>query len=247
MKETYPETMAAIYEWEGGYTNQKGDKGGPTNWGITIDDARRYWKSNATPADVRAMPKSVAADIYAKHYAAPLSYDDLPAGVDLAVLDYGVNSGIYRAAHVLQGIVGAPQDGTIGEITLKAVLKMDSVMIIENLYKERLSFLRTLRLWSVDGAGWYRRCTEGRKLALDLVKRYGKGTAVATTPSAIPPVISTILDDLKAVDPVAIATELRKFSWLVPVVTAFVPQLSPVFAVLKKLDDIALAQKASTP
>src|SRR5713226_5623081 len=98
MKSTYPQAMVYIYADEGGYSNDAGDPGGPTNYGITIHDVRTYWKADATAQDVRNMPKDVAASIYQKHYADPLRYDDLPAGVDYTILDYGINSGISRAA-----------------------------------------------------------------------------------------------------------------------------------------------------
>jgi lysozyme family protein len=39
--------------------------------------------------------------IYYEKYWNALSCEDLPAGVDYAVFDYGVNSGIDRAAKVL--------------------------------------------------------------------------------------------------------------------------------------------------
>src|SRR6185369_7462378 len=84
---TYDAAMVRVFADEGGYTNDPVDPGGATNWGITIYDARMYWKRDATPNDVRNMPKAVAAEIYRKHYANPMRYDDLPAGVDYGVLD----------------------------------------------------------------------------------------------------------------------------------------------------------------
>ena len=79
--------------------------GGPTNWGITIHDARAYWKEDATAADVRNMPVEVAKDIYRSKYWDAMRCDELPAGVDYAVFDYGVNSGIGRAGKVLRRLV----------------------------------------------------------------------------------------------------------------------------------------------
>jgi hypothetical protein len=100
---TYEPAMEqGVFPHEGGYTNDPRDPGGPTNWGITIYDARKYWKPTATAADVKAMPKSVAEAIYWPHYAVPLCYDDLPAGADYAALDYGINSGVSRGAKVMQ-------------------------------------------------------------------------------------------------------------------------------------------------
>jgi len=70
MRATYSEAMRrGVFPHEGGYSNHPSDPGGPTNFGITIIDARKYWKPNATAADVCAMPKSAAEDIYRQHYA----------------------------------------------------------------------------------------------------------------------------------------------------------------------------------
>jgi lysozyme family protein len=168
MKETYERAMQQVYADEGGYSNDVGDPGGPTNYGSTIHDARMYWKPDATAYDVRNMPKSVAADIYDKHYATPLHYNDLPAGVDYAVLDYGINSGISRSARVLQGIVEAKQNGIVGPETLKNGHQMDPVKIINSIYDERLRFLKSLRTWPRFGKGWGARCARGRQLALSM-------------------------------------------------------------------------------
>jgi lysozyme family protein len=103
---SYDDALKRVLVHEGGYSNHPSDPGGPTNWGITIHDARAHWKPDATAADVRAMPVAVAKQIYRSKYWDALRGDDLPAGVDYAVFDYGVNSGIGRAAKVLQRFVG---------------------------------------------------------------------------------------------------------------------------------------------
>src|SRR3954467_3513146 len=103
---SYDEALRRVLVHEGGYSNHPSDPGGPTNWGITIHDARAYWKKEATAADVRSMPVDVAKDIYRSKYWDAMCCDNLPTGVDYAVFDYGVNSGIARAARVLQRLVG---------------------------------------------------------------------------------------------------------------------------------------------
>ena len=174
MKETYHSAITKVFEDEGGYSNDAGDPGGPTNFGITIHDARMYWKHDATANDVRNMPKSIAEDIYDKHYATPLHYNDLPAGVDYAVLDYGINSGIRRSARILQKLVGAHVDGDIGPETIKDTNQMDPIKLVNAIYDERLRFLKNLRTWHIFGKGWGRRIKEGRALALKLNQEYEK-------------------------------------------------------------------------
>ena len=51
----YDDALRRLLAHEGGYTNHPADPGGPTNFGITIFDYRKYVKPNATAADVRAM------------------------------------------------------------------------------------------------------------------------------------------------------------------------------------------------
>lgn len=160
MKETYEEAITQVFKDEGGYSNDPGDHGGPTKYGITIYDARMYWKPNATAEDVRSMPKSVAEDIYRKHYAGPLGYDNLNPGVDYAELDYGVHSGVNRATRVL-----------------KEVGSSDPVKTINAIYDEREAFLRRLGQKPSQAkflGGWLSRTKRGRKLALDLYARYSQ-------------------------------------------------------------------------
>ena len=46
MRENYDRELAEVLEQEGGYSNDPGDPGGPTKYGITIWDARMYWGSS---------------------------------------------------------------------------------------------------------------------------------------------------------------------------------------------------------
>lgn len=170
---TYEQAITQVFKDEGGYTNEAADPGGPTNWGITIHDARTYWKPDATAEDVKDMPKSIAENIYRDHYAKPLSYDSLPAGVDYAVLDYGINSGISKSIHTLQHILGVTEDGLVGPATISAAVNADPVHIINAIYAERLAFLKTLHNWSTYQHGWTKRCVDGRTLALQLAQHYG--------------------------------------------------------------------------
>ena len=181
MKNTYERAMKQVFEDEGGYTNDAADPGGPTNWGITIEDARMYWKTNATAEDVKNMPKSVAEDIYRKHYADPIHYDELPAGVDYSVLDYGINSGISRSIKVLQRLVNVPADGKMGPSTLSAVNAKNPKELINAIYDERLSFLQSLSTWGTFGRGWGSRCKRGRALALSMASNVPSPAVIVAT------------------------------------------------------------------
>ena len=163
---SYDEALRRVLVHEGGYSNHPSDPGGPTNWGITIHDARAYWKKEATTADVRSMPVHVAKDIYRSKYWDAMCCDNLPTGVDYAVFDYGVNSGIARAARVLQRLVGAGVDGEIGPDTIAATARAKPAKLINQICDERLAFLQGLKTWSVFGNGWGRRVHEVRAAAV---------------------------------------------------------------------------------
>lgn len=164
---SYDEALKRLLVHEGGYSNHPSDPGGPTNWGITIHDYRRYVNLNATAADVRSMPVEVAKRIYRSKYWNALRCDELPAGVDYAVLDYGVNSGIGRAAKVLRRLVGlASNSSAMTDEVVAAVGRCDSKNLINAICDERLRFLHGLRTWSVFGNGWGRRVREVRAAAL---------------------------------------------------------------------------------
>jgi lysozyme family protein len=175
---TYDAAMVRVFNDEGGYINDPKDPGGATNWGITIADARQYWKADATPADVKDMPKSVAEDIYRKHYATPIRYNDLPAGFDYSVLDAGINSGIGRAVK-WAGEAMQRENITLNLVVLYSMAWPNKVELIQNYWQRRLSFLEGLSIWGHFGKGWMRRCTQGEAAAVKMSLQFGGKTQPA--------------------------------------------------------------------
>jgi len=171
MKENYQEALDRLLEHEGGYSNDVGDPGGPTKYGITIHDVRMYINPNATARDVRNLTLDQAKEIYRTKYWAKVKGNQLPSGVDYVVFDYGINSGTVRAARVLQRIVGVEQDGKIGPITLAATANKNPAELINAISDERLHFLQGLKTWKLFGKGWGRRVREVRAAALAMVKK----------------------------------------------------------------------------
>ena len=150
--------MRRLLAHEGGYTNHPSDPGGPTNFGITIYDYRKYVKPSATAADVRAMKLDEAKAIYRAKYWAAQRCDDLPPGVDYSVFDYGVNSGIGRSGKVLRRVVGLPDNThVVTDEVLRAVAKRDPKAIVVAINDERLPSSSVSRLGRCSAAGWGRR------------------------------------------------------------------------------------------
>jgi len=179
---TYDVALARLLAHEGGYTNDAADPGGPTNFGITIADYRKYVKPGATAADVRAMKVEEAKAIYRSKYWDAQRCDALPAGVDYAVFDYGVNSGIGRSGKVLRRVLGLPDnDWRTSNDVLAALGKRDAKAIVAAVCDERLRFLQRLSTWPVFGRGWGARVAEVKAYALKLA---AGATAAAPAPAA---------------------------------------------------------------
>lgn len=138
---------------EGGYGNDSRDPGGPTNYGITIADVRKYVKPGATAQDVKNLTQAQAISIYRNKYWKTPYYDcdTLAPGVDLAVFDFGVNSGPSRAKKFLDKAVGGPDSETITKLC-----------------DARLAFLKGLSTWSTFGKGWGGRVSRVRARALQM-------------------------------------------------------------------------------
>lgn len=144
---------------EGGWSDHPDDPGGATMKGVTLAVFRR-WYPSATKADLRAISDADVQKIYRVGYWNPVRGEDLPAGVDLAVFDFGVNSGVSRSSRYLQAVVGAKQDGVVGPATLAAVGARGAADVVKAICGKRLSFVRGLSTWATFGRGWSRRISD---------------------------------------------------------------------------------------
>lgn len=184
---SYDEALRRLLAHEGGYTNHPSDPGGPTNFGITVYDYRRYAKPNATAADVRAMKLDEAKAIYRAKYWAAQRCDELPAGVDYSIFDYGVNSGVGRSGKVLRRIVGlSDTTPVITDQVLRAVAMRDPKAIIIAINDERLAFLRRLKTWPVFGKGWDIRVAGVRAVSLRMAGEDVSAPSIVPSDTPVP-------------------------------------------------------------
>jgi uncharacterized protein (TIGR02594 family) len=182
---SYGEALARLLVHEGGNDDDPRDPGGRTSRGI-LQREWDVWRRTrpGLPADVWRAPQNEIEAIYRQNYWNALRCDDLPAGVDYAVFDYGVNSGIGRAAKVLQRLVATAVDGEVGPDTITAARRANAAALIAAICDERLAFLQGLRTWPTFGKGWGRRVREVRAAALAMVAKPASPPAVA--PAAVP-------------------------------------------------------------
>ena len=201
--------LAATLQWEGGWSDHPRDPGGPTQFGITL--ARyRAWKrdQSITPGQLRQIGDDEVKAIYKAGYWDTVRGDDLPAGLDLAVFDFAVNSGPARAVKTLQRILGVREDGIMGMMTLNAVRGRSPGELVVALSDARLAFVRSLGTFGAFGKGWTRRIEGVRAKA----KAMSQGKVpVVTTDAAKPAAEKARASDTKAtakpgVKPAAAAT-----------------------------------------
>lgn len=166
---SYDEALSRLLVHEGGNDDDPRDPGGRTSRGILQREWDKWRQTHpGLPSDVWEAPQDQVVAIYRQKYWDALRCDELPPGVDYAVFDYGVNSGIGRSSKVLQGIVGVTQDGEIGPNTLAAVASSNPKDLVARICDERLSFLQGLKTWPTFGRGWARRVAEVRAVALEM-------------------------------------------------------------------------------
>jgi lysozyme family protein len=180
---TLEKAMPHVFKVEGGYVDHPRDPGGATNLGVTIGTLRAWRGRPVSKADVKALTKKEATAIYKQQYWDKVAGDQLPAGLDYAMFDFGINSGPSRAVKFLQRILGVKDDGVIGAITLDAVKMHPVNHLIGKLCDARLAWLRRLKTWGTFGKGWTRRIEHVRATALSFAVHSEGPEPVASQPT----------------------------------------------------------------
>jgi len=171
----FQECLALIIsdDIEGGWTDDPDDTGGATNRGITLAVYADHLKLPITP-DLKNrlrydLTQAEIEDVYKVRYWNKVRGNDLPVGLDLAVFDWGVNSGPHRAITHLQTVLGVTVDGVFGKQTMAAVRAKMGTKLIVKYIDNRLEYLKTRpNYWKFKG-GWVKRCGIIRVEALKAV------------------------------------------------------------------------------
>lgn len=206
----FDECLEEVLRHEGGFVNHPADRGGPTKFGITQRTLADWRGTTVTEEDVRALTKEEARLIYLGRFWNVIRGDDLPYGVDLALFDFAVHSGVSRAVATLQRIVRTDVDGVVGRKTLAAVHGMSPVCVVEELCARRLEFLRNRVNWETFRSGWQIRVRAIRAVALKraiagMPLREVVRTGTAKASSVVAGVVTgsaIVLQELGAVVPV---------------------------------------------
>ncbi|WP_431606487.1 glycoside hydrolase family 108 protein [Kingella negevensis] len=156
MQNPFETTIERVLGHEGGYVNNPKDKGGETNWGITIAVAR----ANGYAGDMRVLSREQAIEIYRSAFWQRNQCDELPPALAFQYFDACVNHGGANAAKMLQRACGVVADGVVGKMTLSAVQTQPEKEIALKFNAERLRFYTDIATFSTFGKGWTRRVAD---------------------------------------------------------------------------------------
>jgi lysozyme family protein len=134
MSKTVEQILNDIIDKEGGWVNHPDDRGGPTNWGITLAVFREV-RPNATIEQLRALTKQEAFEIYRTKYYITPRFDLIFAvspKIAAELTDTGVNMGVSVASRFIQRSLNLFNDsgraysdlvvdGRIGQTTANAL------------------------------------------------------------------------------------------------------------------------------
>lgn len=146
---TFDEIFTRLIGHEGGYSNDKNDAGGETNWGIS--------KRSYPNVNIKGLTREGARSIYYVDFWTPLQGEKLYDGVAYALFDFAVNSGINTAVRYYQKSLGVADDGHFGAASLAAANAMSESDQIMRLTAERLKYMTKCQGWNSFGKGWVNR------------------------------------------------------------------------------------------
>ena len=183
--------LAMVLAFEGGWSDDPFDPGGPTNRGITLATFARVHGIEITAsnrarliADLRVIPDTLVAHIYRERYWRPAHCPELPAALAFFHFDVAVNMGVGTAIRMLQDALDVEIDGEIGPITRAAARTNSLASTLERYADLRRARYRSLSGFWRFGRGWLTRCDTALARAIALSRNPPAPTAT-TTP--VPP------------------------------------------------------------
>jgi lysozyme family protein len=152
----------AVLRKEKGFVDHPADRGGPTNMGIAIDTLSSWRGYPVSAADVRALERDEAIEIYHARYFQDSGLHRLDDdAVISAMLDMTAHHGERNAVKILQKACGAPIDGKLGPVTAAVANAMRPKSLLRDLIRERVLFMARIARRDpsqlVFIVGWLRR------------------------------------------------------------------------------------------
>jgi len=139
----FDKAMDYILVNEGGYANVRHDRGGATNFGITMATLSRHRKKAVSVQDVKDLTVDEAGEIYWDYYWLPNSLDQVKsAPICICIFDIGIVRGVTVGAKYAQEICSyiyeepLAIDGHIGPKSIASLNSVSEKRFVE-LYSDR--------------------------------------------------------------------------------------------------------------
>ena len=142
MDKLFEQAFNYLLLFEGGFSDDKNDKGGITKFGIS---ERSYPNIDITQLTLEEAKNIYYEDFWLKNKCNRVTY----AKVAIKLFDISVNTGLKVAARILQRAVRASgimlnEDGIIGERTIHSVNKIDGEILLSALKSEIAGYYRII-------------------------------------------------------------------------------------------------------
>lgn len=156
---------------EGGWSDHPNDRGGKTNWGITLKTLQSFVPS-ATEVTLRTFTKEQAIDFYKQHYFYGMGVDKYPQGIWDIMFDMNVNHGLRNSTRILQRAIerlggSVTVDGIPGPRTQASSASFDIPKLRNALIEARSTFFKAIVAnnpsQQVFLKGWLRRAESFRR------------------------------------------------------------------------------------
>ena len=160
-KGNFNETMKLMLNLEGGKTDEKSDRGGRTNFGITQRTYNDWLKQNKLKSsDVFKISKERALKIYRKQFWGVIKGDQLPHNVAKAIMSMALTDGPQDSVRFIQRLLNIEQTGFMGPKTLAAIwskCKKDDKMFTKQILDAQIKRYKSDEQADTYGKGWTNR------------------------------------------------------------------------------------------
>ena len=160
----FDQAFELLIKVEGGLSMDPKDNG---NWtgakvGVGVLKGTKYGISaGAYPnEDIQNLSLERAKLHYLHDYWNLSGCTAVPEAIRFDLFDTAVNSGVGRAARLLQRTVGTAEDGQVGPKTRQAIASMPSPRLVARFNAHRLIFMTEAPTWLTHGKGWARRIAD---------------------------------------------------------------------------------------
>lgn len=161
-----------VLKVEGGWSNHKEDRGGPTYKGITLNTFQKAVRegliekgSTNELSALKHLTKAEIEKIYDQLYWQQAGCQYFHLSIAIALFDAAVNHGPSRAVKLLQTAIEAEIDGEVGPETIQKARENSVNQTLNNFIAVRRSFYKKLRQFSTFGKGWMNRLNQTEEAA----------------------------------------------------------------------------------